>query len=233
MSLRNKELETTLDEKISRDVIRQRDGGGRKPLDYLETWYVIDRLNQVFGNLNWDSETVDLIEVQGQDKPTYRARVRITVLQKLGEGQYLKTIKEGFGYGRDKSANNPHEMAVKEAESDALKRAAMKFGRSMGLALYDKSQEYIEENTDSRATEPKAERKSPTVQVETNTSTDATDEKVKERIKATWEVLIKKNKVKPDNAKDYLAKFGVGSIKALNKDQSLAFLNELNQVLYN
>lgn len=143
------DIQNELDEKIPRDVVSTRDGGGKK-FSYLETHYVIDRMNKVFGNLGWDFETVTNYRVDDEKEgslPTYVAKVRIKALIKVSEGQYLSVVKEGTGYGRDKSKLNPHEMAAKEAESDALKRAAMKFGQSMGLALYSKEQENVSDET--------------------------------------------------------------------------------------
>jgi hypothetical protein len=40
-----------------------------------------------------------------------------------------------------------HESALKEAETDAMKRALMTFGNQFGLALYDKTQENVEDDT--------------------------------------------------------------------------------------
>lgn len=137
-----KEVSEFLEKPIPRDEVSTRDGGRGRKLSYLETWRVIDLMNEAFGNLGWDSETVELREVPGKF-PTYYARVRLTALVQASEGSYIKIVKEGCGWGADKSEQNAHEMAVKEAESDALKRAAMKFGKRLGLALYDKSQEFI------------------------------------------------------------------------------------------
>ena len=143
---------------IPREAVSSRSGGGTKQLSYLETWYVINRLNKVFGNLGWDSETVEMIPVNGpNEKPAYRAKVKITVSAPVYsqdgtlEG-FRNVIKEGNGWGSDKSTQNPHEMAVKEAESDALKRAAMKLGISMGLGLYDKSGDFVENETQAKTT---------------------------------------------------------------------------------
>lgn len=140
------EIEKFLEQSIPRDEVSSRSGGGSRALSYLETWKVIDLLNEAFGNLGWDSETISNYQVNEGDpntKPTYVAKVRIKALVKVSEGQFLHIVKEGTGYGIDKSSQNPHEMAAKEAESDALKRAAMKFGKRLGLALYDKTQEFI------------------------------------------------------------------------------------------
>lgn len=161
------EVEKQLDEKIPRDVISERDGGGGRKLSYLETHYVIDRMNKVFGGLGWDFETVSNELVPGSDKPTYVAKVRIKALVRVSEEQFITVTKEGTGYGRDKSTLNPHEMATKEAESDALKRAAMKFGMSLGLALYSKEQE----NIDDGQLKMEAGVPRPTTAVSTGTNT--------------------------------------------------------------
>lgn len=129
-----------LEAKIPREAVKGRSQAGQT-LSYLETWYVIDKMNEIFGNLNWNSDTTFIQEISGQERPTYIARVRISVL--LANG--LVVFKDGMGYGSGKGGKDAHEMGVKEAESDALKRAAMKFGKALGLALYDKTQENVED----------------------------------------------------------------------------------------
>lgn len=146
MSKTIEQIQSELDEAIPRSAVSLRDGGRGMQLSYLEGHYVIDRLNKVFGNLMWDSEVVELIEIKGTQRPTYRSKVRLTAMIQIGDGQYIKVVKEGIGYGSAKNDNNPHEMAIKEAETDGLKRAAMKFGMSTGLALYDKDQPNVAED---------------------------------------------------------------------------------------
>lgn len=142
------ELQTKLDENIPDSAVHTRAQGG-KDLSYLETWYVIDRLNQVLGQGNWaySSEVthVHTGKVTFQSGETnsvhYIARVRLVVTV---DGQSTEFTDVGYGDGTDK--NNPgkaHELAVKEAVSDGLKRCAKNLGRSMGLALYDKTQEFV------------------------------------------------------------------------------------------
>src|SRR3546814_5254856 len=60
------------------------------------------------------------------------AKVRITVGGVLREGC-------GFGQGIDKDVGQAHESAIKESETDAMKRALMTFGNQFGLALYYKT----------------------------------------------------------------------------------------------
>lgn len=140
------ELQRQLDANIPREVISTRSGGGNKQLSYLETWYVIDRMNQVFGSTAWSNELKSLTQLPNTDKPSYMAIVRLTVIDAQGR----QSFKDGVGYGSDKSSSNPHELAMKEAASDAFKVAAKNLGRSMGLALYDKSQEYVDETKNTK-----------------------------------------------------------------------------------
>lgn len=153
------EIITFLEGNIPRDEIATRSGGGSKTLSYLETWKVIDLLNNAFGNLGWDSETTEMKELPQGKNPSYIAKVRITAMVRLSENSFIKVIKEGYGWGSDKSALNAHEMAVKEAESDAFKRAAMKYGKRLGLALYDKTQEYVSDEREVVIVEPKPSEK--------------------------------------------------------------------------
>jgi hypothetical protein len=75
--------------------------------------------------------------------------VRITI----GEGPGAQVIREGSGagHGIDADLGQAHESALKEAETDAMKRALMTFGNPFGLALYDKQQREV---TQSAATTP-------------------------------------------------------------------------------
>ena len=54
-------------------------------------------------------------------------------------------IREGSGvsHGIDVDLGQAHESALKEAETDAMKRALMTFGNPFGLALYDKQQRQV------------------------------------------------------------------------------------------
>jgi hypothetical protein len=67
--------------------------------------------------------------------------VRISV----GVGGHGLLIREGTGagHGIDTDLGLAHESAIKEAETDAMKRALMTFGNPFGLALYDKSQRQV------------------------------------------------------------------------------------------
>lgn len=148
------ELNATLDANIPRSAVKSRQGAGSRSFSYLSTDYVIDRMNRIFGNLNWATDTVEnkaVYEGQINGKYTchYIARVKVEAQHIDDSGRLVRTQHVGTGYGDGSDASNPgkaHELAAKEAESDALKRACKNLGQSMGLALYDKDQTNVEED---------------------------------------------------------------------------------------
>jgi DNA recombination protein Rad52 len=142
---------TALSAPLDRAKVRQREQG-RSSVSYLEGWQVIAEANRIFGFDGWQRETVALRCVNqsertiGRDQRpgwgvTYTARVRITI----GEGSTGQLIREGCGagHGIDTDLGQAHESALKEAETDAMKRALMTFGNPFGLALYDKRQREV------------------------------------------------------------------------------------------
>ena len=129
-----KEQTEQLNQPIDPKVVAFRQQGNMQ-LAYLESWYVINEANRIFGFDGWSSETIQLDCVQSDDFcVTYIAKVRVTIGDVIREGV-------GAGHGKGKSVNlgDKHESAVKEAESDARKRALMQFGSQFGLSLYDRT----------------------------------------------------------------------------------------------
>lgn len=127
---------------LDRAAVATRQQAGQT-LSYVTAWHVIAEANRIFGFDGWDRETVDLRQLgeprekDGKVRVGYSARVRVTV---RAEGQTVIREGCGFGQGIDKDQDQAHESALKEAESDAMKRALMTFGNQFGLALYDKAQ---------------------------------------------------------------------------------------------
>ena len=127
-----KEQTEQLNQPIDPKVVSYREKGNIQ-LAYLESWYVINEANRIFGFDGWQSETVQLDCVQSDDFcVTYIAKVRVTVGDVIKEG-----VGAGHGKGERVNLGDKHESAVKEAESDARKRALMQFGNQFGLSLYD------------------------------------------------------------------------------------------------
>ena len=111
-------------------------------LSYVEGWHVIDEANRVFGFDGWDRETIwsECVWQDGRQDPkacTYGVRVRIRV--RAGK-TVVSREGSGVGHGTGATLGDAHESALKEAETDATKRALTTFGNLFGLALYDKDQ---------------------------------------------------------------------------------------------
>lgn len=126
---------------------------GRSTLSYVEAWHVIAEANRIFDFDAWDRETISNVCVSERERKvgkgqyekdgwgvTYIAKVRITVGGVVREGT-------GAGHGIDVDLGLAHESAAKESESDAMKRALMTFGNPFGLALYDKTQANVTDDT--------------------------------------------------------------------------------------
>jgi hypothetical protein len=121
-----------------------RGGPGAAELSYVDGFYVFDRMNEILGPLGW-TYTVRRLEVctSGTDDKN-RATVTYLAEVELWVGDATGRISDvGFGHGQDRDAGQAHEKAGKEAVTDAVKRCCRKLGRSMGLALYDKDQEFV------------------------------------------------------------------------------------------
>ena len=187
---------------LDRANVRQREQG-RSRVSYLEGWQVIAEANRIFGFDGWQRQTIAVRCVAqaertiGRDqKPgwgvTYTARVRITVIA----GGLTPLVREGTGagHGIDVDLGQAHESAIKEAETDAMKRALMTFGNPFGLALYDKQQREVTSsatavsnaNTRNRPAEaaPRQQSQSP-VQQEKDPSLDPLDPGTIQQILAT------------------------------------------------
>lgn len=143
-----KEQTEQLNQPIDPKVVAFRKQGNIQ-LAYLESWYVINEANRIFGFDGWSSETIQLDCVQSDEFcVTYIAKVRVTVGDVIREG-----VGAGHGKGERVNLGDKHESAVKEAESDARKRAFMQFGSQLGLSLYDRSKAWKNPKKD-RSAEP-------------------------------------------------------------------------------
>jgi hypothetical protein len=142
---------------LNRANVRQRSQAGRS-LSYIESWHAIAEANRIFGFDGWNTETVDIRAVMERERKvgakqlpgwgvTYVARVRVSVY--AGERGWIAREGVGSGHGIDVDLGQAHESAIKEAESDARKRALMTFGNQFGLALYDKEQRNVSDNPEA------------------------------------------------------------------------------------
>jgi len=130
----SKEQVEKLNEPILAANVKEREagwGGKDNTLAYVEGYHVIAEANRIFGFGGWSSETIETTCVQNEPRAvSYIAKVRITVGDVIREGT-------GAGHGNQTNHGNNHESAIKEAETDARKRAFMQFGNQFGLSLYN------------------------------------------------------------------------------------------------
>lgn len=112
-------------------------------VQYLPTYDIINRANEIFGYGGWQREIKRLEkvyeeEVDGLYNVAYLCEYRI----KIGD-----ITHEDVGFGSAINYPDPtsaNEKAVKTAVSDGLKRCWRAFGAQFGLSLY-KTDKYIEE----------------------------------------------------------------------------------------
>ncbi|MDP2661178.1 MAG: RAD52 family DNA repair protein [Dehalococcoidia bacterium] len=141
--------------KLDGGAVRKREQGGRQ-LSYVEGYHVINEANRIFGFGSWSTDVLDLrcVEATAQGVPNYKgnqgdgyliaytATVRVTVHHEAGDQTHTDV---GYGEGIEyRNVGQAHESAIKEAVTDAEKRALRHWGNPFGLALYDKDQRDVE-----------------------------------------------------------------------------------------
>ncbi len=141
-------------DRVSTDLNKKLDPAAVKPAksfgpkgDYIEGWHAIAEANRIFGFGGWSYTVPECTCVFqgsrdiGKDKKpgfgvTYTAKVQVSIGGVTREDF-------GAGHGYDVDCGLAHESAIKEAITDALKRALRTFGNPFGLALYDKTRENV------------------------------------------------------------------------------------------
>lgn len=124
---------------INPSRIAQRQGGGGRSLSYLEAWDVKAHLNRIFGFLNWSADVLEATLAFEQDtggkwNVGYKVILRLSL---GGDYQYATYTEAAVGSSTLPQRGEAHDMAIKTAESDALKRAAINLGDQFGLSLYN------------------------------------------------------------------------------------------------
>lgn len=114
--------------------------------EYVDGYHVVTEANRIFGHDGWSYTITRLEQAHGavfdltgnngpyqQYRCSYLCTVRVTAGPVVREGAAV-----GMGSGKPENMGDVIESAVKEAETDALKRALRCFGNTFGLALYEK-----------------------------------------------------------------------------------------------
>ena len=114
--------------------------------DYVDGYHVLTEANRIFGHGGWSYEITRLEQTHGQvfsltgnngPYEQYRCSFFCTVRVNIG-GVIREGAAVGTGNGKPENMGDVIESAVKESETDALKRALRSFGNTFGLALYEK-----------------------------------------------------------------------------------------------
>lgn len=129
--------------------------------EYVDGYHVVTEANRIFGNGGWSYEITRLQETHRMtlgDAGNEQIRISFLCTVKVHVGD---TFKEGsavgMGAGKVSNTGDVIESAVKEAETDALKRALRTYGNTFGLALYDKSKAMVGTEYDPAADVAKIE----------------------------------------------------------------------------
>lgn len=148
MSLTNEQVEALL-EPLHPGRVRQVQGNS-----HLEAWDIRRHLLRVFGWGGFDIETLECACILERsfwsEKPTepfkgrhtvaYRMRLRL-IIKDPGGNEVTHFDGAAIGDAQNQpSLADAHDMALKTADSQALKRCAINLGDRYGLSLYNKGQ---------------------------------------------------------------------------------------------
>lgn len=139
MKLTNDQYEKLLQPLAANRVASRKQAGIN--LSYLEAWDVKAHLIRIFGFGGWSADVIsaDLVfedkDEKGRWNVGYKVVMRLTI---HAQDYIMPTYTEAaIGSSTQSSRGDAHDMAIKTAESDALKRAAINLGTQFGLSLYD------------------------------------------------------------------------------------------------
>jgi DNA recombination protein Rad52 len=140
-----------LNQDLDKAKVKQRSKGGTS-LSYIEGHEAIRVANAVFGLCGWTRKTQEMrcvadtaFSKNGRDGflVAYVGHCTVRVWSPTMQ-EWVESDGWGYGEGIDyQNVGQAHESAIKEAETDAMKRALVKFGDQFGLALYDKAQAHV------------------------------------------------------------------------------------------
>ena len=123
---------------ISASRIASRQGGGGKSLSYLEAWDVKAHLIRVFGFGRWSANVLqaELAFEEQNEKGQWNVGYKVLLELRIYDLPCSYT-EAAIGSATLSHRGEAHDMAIKTAESDALKRAAINLGDQFGLSLYN------------------------------------------------------------------------------------------------
>ena len=136
MTLNTKQQEILL-KGLNPNRIAKRSGGGGRSRSYLEAWDVKAHLIRIFGFGAWSADVIES-SLAYEEKNGNNWSVGYKVVLRLSLPTLNCTYTEAaVGSAQLPQRGEAHDMAIKTAESDALKRAAINLGDQFGLSLYN------------------------------------------------------------------------------------------------
>ena len=150
-----------LKQPLDRSRVKERAGRGSGSFSYLETHDVVRTANEIFGYGGWGhrivvQDRIGEVEVTRERSGrmdsgwhvAYRCIVEVTV------ADCVPVSGSGYGDGVEygpAARLTASELALKESESDALKRALKNYGDQFGLILYAKGEDQRRLESDQAA----------------------------------------------------------------------------------
>lgn len=156
----SKEIKNLITAPIPDELVKQREGGGKKMLSYLSGSTIIDILNNTFGyTWNWNVKKMWIEEsepflqkwingkkennpekwVKEKQGPVAHVLGTLVIYLKNENNETITIEKDGFGSKSILGKQNDQESVFKAAGTDALKKAASLLG--IGLELYRDEEE--------------------------------------------------------------------------------------------
>lgn len=144
-----------LNKKLDGEAVKTRKQGSAT-LSYIEGYAAIENANRIFGYGHWAGSVLELTQVEAGEftnsnsgksghRAAHIARYRVTVYANGDRNVAISFDDVGYGSGTSyNSLGEAIESSVKEAVTDAMKRAMRNFGNQFGLALYDKEQRNVD-----------------------------------------------------------------------------------------
>lgn len=122
--------------------VATRGGGGGSKLSYLEAFDVKAMLIRTFGFANFSADVIDsqIVQIVPGEGKYVTVLAKCTVRLTIHETGATYTESACASQSGSQGMGEVADFAIKTAESDALKRAAIYLGTQFGLSLYNDGQ---------------------------------------------------------------------------------------------
>jgi len=210
--MENREIVEKLSRRFPVSEVKSREAAFGQRLDYVSQDQVIERLNSVLGS-NWSVYyNVDIHNIEAEitkKEDGKKIKVREKHLHAIVKAAIQIRIddnlitKEGYGAENLEKPGTDVDMAIKSAQSSALKKAAVQLG--VGLYLYDiEERNYISEQRDELRNKASEEDRKKLAEL-SEFSLDKTNDLVIQYATATGKKVSTYKDLHSSNIKDFIA----------------------------